>query len=103
MAILDNLTADSVLRRAELAELLTALGFPHSTGGLANLAVRGGGPPFSKYGKTVIYRWGDGLAWAQARKTPARATTAEHRAAGVKIPGSRRREEAEQFLVGLKA
>jgi len=47
---------------------------------LATCATRGGGPPFSKYGSRVIYRWGDGLAWALSKMTPPRPTSAEHAA-----------------------
>jgi hypothetical protein len=57
---------------------------------------RGGGfdgPPFRKFGKTVTYRWGDALAWAEARTSPARVSTAAQGDAGRKksMPGPIRR------------
>ena len=71
---------DTLLGRAATASALTGAGYPVSAGGLANKAVRGDGPPFRKFGKTVTYRWGDARAWAEARTSPARVSTAEHRA-----------------------
>src|SRR5262245_54083689 len=77
---------DTLLGRAATASALTGAGYPVSAGGLANKAVRGDGPPFRKFGKTVTYRWGDALAWAESRTSPARVSTAEHRAAQCKRP-----------------
>jgi hypothetical protein len=58
---------DSLLRRRELALALTEVGFPTASATLATKATRGGGPPFRLYGRIPLYRWGDGLAWAQSR------------------------------------
>jgi hypothetical protein len=78
---LESLSTDSRLRRCQAADALTQAGYPITPGTLANLACRGGGPPFSKWGKNPIYIWGITLAWAKARATPMLANTAEHRAA----------------------
>src|SRR5262245_36455514 len=78
---LETLSPNSRLRRCEAAAALTQAGYPIPPGTLANLACRGGGPPFSKWGKNPIYTWGATLAWAKARATPARLSTAEHKAA----------------------
>ena len=78
---LENLSPKSQLRRAELAEALTEAGYPTSPGTLANLAVRGSGPPYSRWGKFPIYVWGDALAWAEHRRTPVSASAMDHKAA----------------------
>ena len=78
---IDGPAPDTLLRRAETAAALTTAGYRISGPSLANLASRGSGPPFKKFGKTALYRWGDALTWAEVRTTPARASTAEHRAA----------------------
>jgi hypothetical protein len=68
---------DTRLRRRQLAEALTELGFPVAAGTLQTKATRGGGPPYSVFGRTVLYRWGDALAWAESRLKPARSSTSE--------------------------
>ena len=75
MAIPTN--PDMLLGRKDAAEALTESGFPTSPATLSTKATRGGGPPFSKYGPRVLYRWGPTLAWAQNRLTPARRSTSE--------------------------
>jgi hypothetical protein len=62
---------------------------------LANWAVQGRGPPFRKYGKTPIYRWGDALAWAEARAGEPRTMT-ERRKPRTAEELVRRQEEKEQ-------
>ena len=47
----------------------TALGFPIKAKTLSTKATRGGGPPYQLFGPWVLYRWGDALKWAQARRT----------------------------------
>jgi len=88
---------DARLGRKQLADALTKAGYPTSQHTLSTLASRGGGPPFSKYARHVIYTWGDGLAWAQSRSTPPRETASEHaalrRAAGI-VPGPSHRKKA---------
>jgi hypothetical protein len=79
MIQLEDLKPDSVLRRSELAEALTARGFPTTIGTLANLAIRDSGPPFRKYGRIPIYRWDHALAWAEARAGELLQSTSEYR------------------------
>jgi len=66
------------LTRQQTAAALTEAGFPVSAATLTTKATRGGGPPFSHFGPRVLYRWGDALAWAEARLTAPAATTSEH-------------------------
>jgi len=73
-----ELRPDTLLRRKVLAEALTAKGYPTTEKGLATKATRGGGPPFHKWGRFVLYPWGTSLAWAEARLSTARSSTAEH-------------------------
>jgi hypothetical protein len=68
---------DTLLRRRETAEALTAKGFKTAEKTLATKATRGGGPPYRLYGRTPVYRWGDSLAWALARLSEPRSTTSE--------------------------
>jgi hypothetical protein len=58
---------DVLLRRDATAEALTAAGYPTAKSTLAWFASMGGGPPFQRYGKYPLYRWGGALAWAQER------------------------------------
>jgi hypothetical protein len=69
---------DALLRRKQTADALTEAGYPTSEKTLATMASRGGGPPYSRYGRYPIHRWGDALSWAQARLRPARRSTSEH-------------------------
>jgi hypothetical protein len=71
------LNPNTRLRRRQLAEELTKAGFPVAEGTLQTKASRGGGPPYSVFGRTVLYRWGDALAWAEGRLTPPRRSTSE--------------------------
>lgn len=76
---------DARLSRVQTAEALTRAGFPIAASTLAAMVVRGGGPPFSLWGRFPLYRWGDTLEWAQQRLSTPRRTTAEadaQRAAG---------------------
>ena len=58
---------EDLLSTAELAAELNL-----STAQLVNLRIKGGGPPFEKYGKalnaTVRYKWGDVQEWRNANK-----------------------------------
>jgi hypothetical protein len=67
----------TLLTREQLASALTEAGFPIRPKTLATKATRGGGPPFVKFGPRVLHRWGDGLAWAQARLSAPRRSTSE--------------------------
>jgi hypothetical protein len=68
---------EALLRRRQAAEALTAAGFPVAEKTLATKAVRGGGPTYRIFGRTVLYRWGDALQWAEGRLSPPRHTTSE--------------------------
>lgn len=70
-------TPDALLTRDRTAMALTEAGFPVKPKTLATKATRGGGPPFSKFGLRVLYRWDDSLAWARNRLTPPRCSTSE--------------------------
>jgi hypothetical protein len=70
MINLKTLTSDTLLRRSELAEALTANGHRIAATTLANYATKGTGPLFSLEGKFAIYAWGPALAWAGARLDP---------------------------------
>ena len=75
MAIPDNL--DTLLRRAAAAEALNAIGIPCTSKTLETKASRGGGPPFRLFGRIPLYRWGDLLAWAEAKMSVPRRSTSE--------------------------
>ncbi|MGI4939284.1 MAG: DNA-binding protein [Janthinobacterium lividum] len=68
---------DARLTRAQVADALTAAGYPIRPGTLSTKANRGGGPPFHSWGRRVLYRWADALAWAEGRMTEARRNTSE--------------------------
>ena len=72
---------DSLLTRDAVPTALAEIGYPTSTASLATMATRGGGPPFRKFGRRVLYRWGDLLAWAEDRCSAPRCTTSEEDAA----------------------
>ena len=55
------------LRRLEAAQALSALGYPVTYDSLAALVTRGAGPPYYKFGKFAFYRYGELVAWAEAR------------------------------------
>jgi hypothetical protein len=69
---------DERLRRADAAAFLTAAGFPTSPATLATKATRGGGPPFSLFGRLPLYRRADLLAWATARTSGPFGSTSEN-------------------------
>jgi hypothetical protein len=66
---------ESLLSRVETAKALTEGGYPIKAKTLATMASRGGGPPYRKWSKVALYRWGDALQWAQARLTGPHVTT----------------------------
>jgi len=68
---------DALLRRDQTAKALTEAGFKISPKTLATKAVRGGGPPFRKFGPWPLYRWGGSLAWAHNKLTTPRHSTSE--------------------------
>jgi hypothetical protein len=63
---------DALLSRAQTADALTAHGYPVARTTLATKATRGEGPPYQRFGRKPLYRWGDALAWARGRMTPPR-------------------------------
>jgi hypothetical protein len=71
------LTPETGLRRAALADALTAHGFPVSRTTLSTKATRGGGPPYRLFGRVPLYRWEDALAWAEGRLSAPRRSTSE--------------------------
>ena len=68
---------DVLLTRDAVASALTALGFPIAGPTLATKATRGGGPPFQRFGRRPLYRWGDAVAWASARLSAPVSSTSE--------------------------
>jgi hypothetical protein len=70
-------TPDALLRRGEAAEELTNAGYPVAPATLATKASRGGGPPFRRFGRVPLYRWGDLLTWAESRLSPPMRSTSE--------------------------
>jgi hypothetical protein len=74
-AIPDN--PDALLRRKQTAKALSAAGYPTAEKTLATKATRGGASPYRTWGRTVLYRWGDSLAWAEGRLSEPRHSTSE--------------------------
>jgi hypothetical protein len=83
-------TPDSLLTRDRTAAALTEAGFPVKAKTLSTKATRGGGPPYSKFGLRVLYRWGDALAWAEGRLSEAYSSTSERDAAGQHVESTSR-------------
>ena len=69
---------DVLLSRKATAEALSEAGYPMAWTTLETMACRGGGPPYRRYGKSTLYRWGDALSWAQNKAGAPRCTAAEH-------------------------
>lgn len=68
---------EALLTREATAAALTAAGYPIKRKTLESMATRGGGPPYQTFGPRVLYRWKSSLAWAEARLTAPRFSTAE--------------------------
>lgn len=68
---------EALLTRQATAAALTAAGYPIASKTLATKATRGGGPPYRNFGPRALYRWGEALAWAEARLSPPRRSTSE--------------------------
>ena len=76
MALLTPDDPNTLLTRKATAEALNAAGYPVRPATLATKASRGGGPPFRRFGRIPLYRWGDTLDWAQSRlSAPMRSTS----------------------------
>ena len=73
---------DLLLRRDAVAAALTEAGYPVAPATLRALACRGGGPIYRRFGRAALYKWGDALAWAEARLSAPRRSTSESDAAG---------------------
>lgn len=71
---------DARLLRRPLADALTAAGYPISGATLQTMACRGGGPAYMLFNRRAMYRFGDALAWAEARTSSPRTTASEGRA-----------------------
>ncbi|GAB0118566.1 hypothetical protein Acid7E03_26380 [Acidisoma sp. 7E03] len=68
----------ALLSRKELARALNGLGYPITSQTLATKAVRGGGPPFRKFGaRAVLYRWSEAVAWAEGKLSAPVNSTSE--------------------------
>lgn len=77
---LNDLQPEALLRRRDLAQALTARGFPMTEATLATKVSRPGrwgGPPYRLFGRVPLYRWGDALAWAEGCLSPPRRDTPE--------------------------
>jgi hypothetical protein len=74
---IETLPGTTLLRREDCAHALTLAGFRTSPKTLASKASRGGGPPYHKFGRTVLYRWSEVLAWAEGRLSPALTSSSE--------------------------
>jgi hypothetical protein len=69
--------SETMLRRRDTAEALTAAGFPVRAATLSTKACRGGGPPYQLFGRVPLYRWGAALDWARSRLGPPMCSTSE--------------------------
>lgn len=65
-----------VYTRQEAAEALTSWGFPIVKSTLETLACRGGGPRYSRWGRTPLYAEADLREWVQGRLKPVASTSA---------------------------
>jgi hypothetical protein len=72
-----ELDPDTWLTRADTGENLRKHRFRISNQTLRTLACKGGGPPYRKWGRLTMYRWGDVVEWAQNRLSEPRRNTSE--------------------------
>ena len=72
-----NITDDLLLDERATANGLTEEGYETSPATLATKRSRGGGPQFRYFGRRVLYRWGDALAWARSRLSEPVTSTSE--------------------------
>jgi hypothetical protein len=79
--VFDEIDADALLTREQVAEALTRCGVPYSPKTLSTRACRGGGPPYRRFAKRAIYRWGDVVDWARAELGAPAHSASEHRTA----------------------
>lgn len=76
-----NITDDTWLDTRATANGLTEEGYQTSPATLDTKRSRGGGPQFRYFGRRVLYRWGDALAWARSRLSEPVTSTSEATAA----------------------
>jgi hypothetical protein len=72
-----EISPDMLLDRKATAEALTSRGFKTKASSLTALACRGDGPIFQKFGRRVVYKWSNVLAWAQSRLSAPVTSTSE--------------------------
>lgn len=72
-----QIKSDLLLRRKELSKKLTERGYPVAANSLATMATRGGGPPYRKFGRAVLYPWQEALEWAERRLGPLLQSSSE--------------------------
>ena len=58
---------DIPMTRREASDYLGSLGFAVAVNTLAKYATVGGGPPYVRFGKRVLYQRADLVTWAHAR------------------------------------
>jgi hypothetical protein len=75
-----EINLDTLLDRKATAQALTSRGFKTKESTLTTLASRGDGPIFQKFGRRVVYKWANALAWAQSRLSAPVTSTSELRA-----------------------
>jgi hypothetical protein len=68
---------DTLMSPRVLVARLDEAGIPIAFGTLERLRSVGGGPIFTKFGKAVLYRWGDALVWALDKLRPLRTSTSD--------------------------
>ena len=71
---------ERLLTRRQGAEALKEAGFPTAYATLATLASRpgrAGSPIYRRYGRRVLYRWGDLLDWARSQLSQPIRNTSE--------------------------
>jgi hypothetical protein len=84
-------TDDALLTRAQAGAALRDAGYPVADKSLATLASRGNGPRFRRFGKRVLYKWGDLLNWARSRLSDPIGSTSEIDPATAATKQSRRK------------
>ena len=72
-------TPSARLSRRLTAETLSIVGYPTAQSTLNTLATTGEGPPFERFGGSVVYEWGDCISWAQSKATGKRRSSSEGR------------------------
>ena len=81
MLDVSKLSPETLLSRPDCAVALTQRGYPTRAKTLSTLVSRGGGPPYHKFGRRVLYRWSDAVAWAELRLSPAYCSSSDHEVA----------------------